>query len=124
MKTLVFAVWLACQASGGSAQETAGGGTMDQLTRSDGQQLARSTQELNQLREQIAAEKLPIAQELTSLEERVTQLRRDHDMVTRTVDAGNLEIASIKAEINARQVELDYVGILLDEYAKSFDSKV
>src|SRR5262249_36789189 len=35
-----------------------------------------------------------------------------------------LEIASIKADIKFRQDELDYVGNLLDEFARSFETKL
>jgi biopolymer transport protein ExbB len=88
------------------------------------QQLARSSQELSELRERIAAEKLPLAQELTTLEERISQLRRDHEQATRRVDAGNLDIGKIQSDIKFRQDELAYVGNLLDQYARAFDSKV
>jgi biopolymer transport protein ExbB len=109
---------------GSFAAPPAPGETLGQLSLSAEQELAKSIQELNQLREQIAAEKLPMAQELTTLEEQLTQLRRDYEKVTRLVDAGNLEITTIKAEMKARQDELAYVGNLLDEYARSFESKV
>lgn len=108
-------------ASVGFAQQTE---TIGSLSRSAEQELQKSIQELNTLREQIAGEKLPLAQELTATEERVTQLRRDHEKVARLVDAGNLEIATIKAEMKARQDELSYIGNILDEYARTFESKV
>jgi len=73
------------------------GETIGNLSRSAEQRLATSIEELNGLRAGIAAEKLPLAQELTALEEQLSQLRRDHEQVTRLVDAGNLEIATIKA---------------------------
>jgi biopolymer transport protein ExbB len=103
---------------------TAPGQTMSTLSESAGQELAGSIAELNRLRDEISAEKLPLAQELTSLEDTLSQLRRDHDRVTRLVDAGNLEISTIKAEMKARQDELSYMGNLLDEYARTFESKV
>jgi len=106
------------------AEQPAANETMKQLSFSAGQELAKSIQELNKLREQIATEKLPLAQELTTLEEKLAQLRRDHERVTRLVDAGNLEIITIKAEMKARQDELTYTGNLLDEYARTFESKI
>ena len=106
------------------AEQPAANETMKQLSLSAGQELTRSIQELNQLREQIATEKLPLAQELTTSEEKLAQLRRDHEKVTRLVDAGNLEIITIKAEMKARQDELSYIGNLLDEYARTFESKI
>ncbi|NBQ13827.1 MAG: hypothetical protein EBU31_04280, partial [Proteobacteria bacterium] len=51
-------------------------------------QLAKSVEELNTLRAQIATEKLPIAQQLTGLEENVVQLRAESARVQRLVDAG------------------------------------
>ena len=98
--------------------------TKAQLARSADEQLAASVAALNALRESIAAEKLPLAQELTAQEEKLAQLRQEHEEITRLVDAGNLEISTIKAEIKARQDELGYNGNLLDEYARSFESKV
>lgn len=76
------------------------------------------------MRAQIAGEKLPLAQELTTLEESVIQLRRDNEKVQRLVDAGALEIGTMKAEMKVRQDELSYIGSLLDEYARTFETKV
>jgi biopolymer transport protein ExbB len=108
----------------GFAQEPDANQTMNQLSLSADKELAGSIKELNQLRDQIATEKLPLAQELTASEEKLVQLRRDYEKVTRLVDAGNLDMATIKAEMKARQDELAYIGTLLDEYARSFESKV
>lgn len=107
-----------------STQQAGGNETMNQLSRSAGEELAKSIAELAQLRTEIAAEKLPLAQELTDSEERLAQLRREHDKVTRLVDEGNLELTTIKAATKASQDELDYLGNLLDEYARTFESKV
>ncbi len=107
-----------------AAQDSGAVAVVGELRMQADKELARSIEELGALRDQIAGEKLPLAQELTALEERVTQLRRDHDQVTRLVDAGNLELSTIRAEMKARQDELSYVGNLLDEYARTFESKV
>lgn len=98
--------------------------TISQLAHSAEQDLAASSAELNKTRDQITAEKLPLAQELSALEEQLTKLRREHDKVTRLVDAGTLELATIKGEIKARQDELSYIGNFLDEYARTFETKV
>ena len=124
LKTLSIIFCIFSPAISSFAEQPAANETMKQLSLSAGQELAKSIQELNQLREQIATEKLPLAQELTTLEEKLTQLRRDHEKVTRLVDAGNLEIITIKAEMKARQDELTYTGNLLDEYARTFESKI
>lgn len=110
--------------SSDAKQQTAANETINRLSSSADKELGKSIQELTQLRDKIAAEKLPLAQELTGQEEKLTQLRRDYEKVSRLVDAGNLEITTIKAEMKARQDELAYIGNLLDEYARSFESKV
>lgn len=110
--------------AGSFAGQPGGNETISRLSVSAEQELAKSVQELNDLREQIATEKLPLAQELTTLEERLARHRRDYDKITRLVDAGNLEITTIRAEMKARQDELTYVANFLDEYARSFESKV
>jgi biopolymer transport protein ExbB len=98
--------------------------TLARVSTSASEQLAASVKELNTLRDQIQAEKVPLATELTSLEEKLSKLRRDHDQVTRLVDAGNLEIGTIKAETKLEQDELTYVAALLDEYTRTFESKL
>lgn len=120
----IFSLGVFYVAASTHAEPPAPNETMNQLSRSAEQQLATSIQELNQLREQIATEKLPLAQELTASEEKLAQLRRQHEEVTRLVDAGNLEITTIKSEMKVRRDELTYIGNLLDEYARSFESKV
>jgi biopolymer transport protein ExbB len=120
LSILVTSATLRAQATAPSADRD----TRQELSHAAEEKLAASIAELNDLRSQIAAEKIPMAQELTTLEERLTQLRRDLQQVTRLVDEGNLGIAAVKAETKARQDELAYITNLLDEYARSFESKV
>jgi biopolymer transport protein ExbB len=117
--------------TGGAAQETRiaearppAAGAIDQLASSAQNELARSIEQLNRLRDQIAEQKLPMAQELTALEEKLTRLRAEHDEATKKVDEGNLATARLENEVKARDSELAYVGNLLDEYARGFESKV
>ncbi len=112
------------QENAGPGQANAGPATMTRLSQSAEQELAKSTEELRALREQIANEKLPLAQELTASEGKLVELRKEHDRVTRLVDEGNLDLTNIKAEMKVRQDELAYVGNLLDQYAHEFESKV
>ncbi len=113
-----------CLGISGWAEQPSASESMDQLSSSSSQELNKSIQELNRLRDQIATEKLPLAQELTASEEKLVQLRRNYEQNARMVDAGNLELANIKNGIKARQDEMTYVGNLLDEYARSFESKI
>jgi biopolymer transport protein ExbB len=123
--SLSFVLALATSVQDNAAQNTpAASDAMSQVSSAAQAELAKSTAALNQLRDQVAAEKLPLAQELTKLEEQLSALRREHDQVTREVDEGNLQITAIKALGKASSDELSYVGNLLDEYARGFESKV
>jgi hypothetical protein len=108
----------------GQAQQPTTGDTVAQLSSTAQQQLSKSIEELGTLRAQIESEKVPLAQDLTAVEEKLTWLRREHDRVTRLVDEGNLEAANLKAESKARDDELTYTSTLLDQYARDFESKV
>ncbi len=123
-RILICLIWLLHAPISAFAQDAAAQKTVGRLSDSAEQELNRSIQELNKLRNQIASEKLPLAQELTALEEKLTQLRKEHERVTRLVESGSLEITTLKTGMKARQDELAYVGTLLDEYARSFESKI
>src|SRR5204863_8411536 len=105
-------------------QEQGGGATTQQLSAFAGERLGKSIQELDQLRESVANEKLPMAEEVTALEEKLAKLRRDHDRAARRRDAGFLEVANLEKSLKQKQDELAYVATLLDEYTKSFESKL
>lgn len=121
---LALFVSLAALSFSAVAQGASGVDTVGDLARSADRDLAESTRQLVELREQIANEKLPIAQELTALEELVTSLRKDLDRVTRLVDGGNLELARIDAQTGIDQGELDYVANLLDDYVRAFETRL
>ncbi len=106
------------------AEEPETGAAIKQLTRSAGEDLTRSIQDLDRLREQIAAEKLPLATQLTSLEEKLASLRREQESISGLSKEDNDSLTAVKAEIKARQDELSYIGNLLDEYVRNFESKV
>ncbi|MFA6172283.1 MAG: MotA/TolQ/ExbB proton channel family protein [Kiritimatiellales bacterium] len=124
MNTTRILLGVFCLAFSSFADQPSADESMNLLSASSGRELNRSIQELTRLREQIATEKLPLAQELTAAEEKLVQLRRSYEQVARRVDSGNLELTTIKAEMKARQDELTYTGNLLDEYARSFESKI
>jgi biopolymer transport protein ExbB len=94
------------------------------LSSSAQQELDNSSRDLARLREEIEKEKVPLAEELTRLEERLAQLRKDQANTARLADTGNLDIANLKTEMKARQDELAYVSNIMDEYARTYESKV
>lgn len=128
MKRLHFLLGVVVLATSGFSQESASTPSPEQtihsISKSASLELEKSSAELNALREQIAADKLPLAQEITVLEERLTEMRREHEKLTRQVDEAKLDTTNTKLLLKGRQDELTYVGNLLDEYARTFETKV
>ena len=65
---LTNALFAVCLAASASAQTPPAGETVGQLAHSAESRLSESIAELNKLRQQVAEEKLPLAQDLTALE--------------------------------------------------------
>ena len=86
--------------------------------------LDASLRELTALRETIAAEKVPLNRKLAQLEERLAELRRQNEETLRSLDTGSLDFTRLESEKKLRQEELAYLGNLLDEYARNFESKL
>jgi biopolymer transport protein ExbB len=121
MNFLTTTVSVLCLAAIGRSQANE---TVGHLAKTAGDELTKSIKELSTLRTQLEGEKVPMAEALTQLEDKLAQLRREHDRLSRLVDEGNLEVANIKAETKAREDELTYTGTLLDEFTRSFEGKV
>lgn len=88
------------------------------------QELEQSLRELSQLRDQIAAEKVPLARRLSDLEERLTKLRRDNDQALRDIDSGTLDQTKAQTELKLRRDEITYVSNLLDEYSRNLETRL
>ena len=95
-----------------------------QAVSSTQKELDASLKELADLRESIAAEKLPLSRKLSQLEDRLASLRRENEEVLRDLDTGGLDYARLEGEKRLRQEEIDYLGNLLDEYTRNFESKL
>ncbi|MDO8349123.1 MAG: MotA/TolQ/ExbB proton channel family protein [Planctomycetota bacterium] len=124
MKAILSLFFLLGLAATGFAQDRSDTEAVDSLARRAGQELQKGIEELNSLRDAIANEKVPLAQELSALETKLASLRAEHDRVSRTVDSGNLEVANLAVEKKSRQDDLGYVASRLDEYVRTFESKI
>jgi biopolymer transport protein ExbB len=86
--------------------------------------LEASTRELSALRDRIASEKLPMSKELTALETKLIEVRREYDQVARLLDTRNLDLNNLRTELKARKEEKAYLANLLDEYVRNFETRV
>jgi len=98
--------------------------TVDEAQRRSQEQLEASLAELTALRERVAEEKLPLARRLGELEERLADLRKRNDQTIRDIDLGGFDASKLQAAVKLREDESAYVANLLDEYVRSFETKL
>lgn len=96
----------------------------DQAAQSIQRQLQDSVEELNQLREQAANEKIPLSQELSKLESELASVRLEYQQTTRLLDSRTLDLNNLRSEINTRKQEETYLSNLLGEYIRNFESRL
>jgi biopolymer transport protein ExbB len=129
MKTIFTTIWLlalavsAAEPVPATSKGKEGAPALQGLAQSAQAELERATRELNDLRAEITAKKVPLAEELAKSEDQLIQGRRRLDQVQRAADTGAMETAARKAEHKLREDELTYISNLLDEYARAFETK-
>jgi len=98
--------------------------TFDGAARGVQQKLEESVAELAKLREQAAAEKVPLARKLSGLEAELIQVRGDYQQASRMLDSRTLDLSNLRSEIKSRQQEATYLSNLLGEYVRNFESRL
>ena len=86
------------------------------------QELEKSLAELAALREKIAAEKIPLTRELSTLEGDLIKVRQDFQQSSSLLANRTLDLTSVTNEIKAREEEVSYLSGLLGEYMRNFES--
>jgi biopolymer transport protein ExbB len=87
-------------------------------------QLEESTVELDRLRKQIAAEKIPLSRKLNKLESDLTGVRGKFDQTSRLLDSRTLDLSNLRSSIKSRREEITYLSNLLNEYIRNFESRL
>ncbi len=85
------------------------------------QQLKDSLAELDALREQIAAEKIPLSVKLSEQENELVDVRAEFQRKTRVLDTRTLDLSNLRTEIRAREKEAKYLSNLLGDFARNFE---
>lgn len=98
--------------------------SFDTAARKAQDDLERSLKELTELRERIAAEKLPLSRELHRLESRLADARAEQRDMGRGLDTSSLDLNALQARIQARRDEKTYLSNLLEEYVRNFETRV
>lgn len=86
--------------------------------------LQEALQELSQVRESIASERVPIYKQVNDLEEEVMNLRQQLKAAERDRDNKLVDLNALKTEVKTRNTEKDYLTSLLNEYIQQFETRI
>jgi biopolymer transport protein ExbB len=86
--------------------------------------LKKALAELSAAREQIEAERLPLARQLTGLEQKLADRRAEFAKAQRFQENQLVELNALKAEARLRSDEVRYIDSLLGEYSRAFRSRL
>ncbi|MDW8310351.1 MAG: MotA/TolQ/ExbB proton channel family protein, partial [Verrucomicrobiales bacterium] len=86
--------------------------------------LQAALKELNELRQQVEAERLPLARRLRELEQQVLDKRRELERAQRFQENQLVELNALKAEVKRRSDEVKFLSALLAEYQRAFETRI
>ncbi len=86
--------------------------------------LKKALAELSTTRQQIEAERLPMARQLAELEQKLAERRGEFGKAQRFQENLLVELNALKAETRQRTDEVKYVESLLTEYSRAFRSRL
>ncbi|MFY9341787.1 MAG: hypothetical protein WAT39_04825, partial [Planctomycetota bacterium] len=98
--------------------------SFDQAAAAIEKQLGDSVTELARLRDKVAAEKIPLSQDLRELEDLLQNVRADLQRASRTLDSRTLDLDTLRQGIAQREQHASYLGNLLGEYARNFEARL
>jgi biopolymer transport protein ExbB len=103
---------------------SAQGAGLDGVVAAAGTDLQAALAELNAVRQQIEAERLPLAQRARELEQRVLDERRELERAQRFQENQLVELNALKADVKRRTDEIKFLEALLAEYLRSFETRI
>ena len=107
-----------------AAQETEPAATFADAAGDLERDLAEALAELGRLREEIAGEQVPLARRLTELEGELSAVRAEFQQASRELDGRTLDLSNLRGDIKVLEEESAYLGSLLGEYVRNFESRL
>jgi biopolymer transport protein ExbB len=86
--------------------------------------LQKALGELSAARQEIEAERLPLARQITELEQKLAERKAELAKSQRFQENQLVELNALKAEARRQSDEAKYIDSLLSEYAKAFRSRL
>ncbi|HYG23939.1 MAG TPA: MotA/TolQ/ExbB proton channel family protein [Verrucomicrobiae bacterium] len=117
LKSFVLATALcaACSIQAQDLDAVASGASVD---------LQKAVAELGSVREQIESERLPLARQLTDLEQRLINRKAELAKAQRFQDNQLVELNALKADARRQADEVKFIESLVTEYSKAFRSRI
>ncbi|MBK1877142.1 MotA/TolQ/ExbB proton channel family protein [Pelagicoccus mobilis] len=122
MKTLkITSIAIAALIAAGTANAQK---TFAQVTAEAKAELKAAEQELADLRNQIANEKIPLSNELTTLESKVLEFRKERDEMKSSRDSSDLRLEDLRKKVKLRSDENIYLRNTMAAYVKQFSTRI
>jgi len=86
--------------------------------------LRNALDELAEVRERIAKEKIPLIREVSSLEDKVRRKTAELDRLRRLRDNKDLGLTRLRDQVTAIDEQNEYAAGLLDEFVRSFETRI
>lgn len=86
--------------------------------------LQKALAELTAARQEVETERLPLARQLTELEQKLADRKAEFARAQRFQDNQLVELNALKADARLRSDEVKFVDSLLSEYARAFRSRL
>jgi len=98
--------------------------TLDGVLSGASADLQKATTELATVRQEIEAERLPLARKVTDLEQQLINRRAELAKAQRFQENQLVELNALKADAKRQADEVKYVDSLVTEYARAFQSRL
>jgi biopolymer transport protein ExbB len=124
---MLFLMLLCCAGSVRPAcpQDTpAGSEKLDDAMAEVQEDIQRDTQALNQLREEIAAQRKPLADRLDRLRAQVAEQRSEAERIRELRRQGEEEQAALKRKVSALEEECRFLLTVFSEYARAMETRI
>jgi biopolymer transport protein ExbB len=86
--------------------------------------LRQSLDELAKVREQIAAERIPLSKAVSKLENEVLTLRRQRDGLLKIRDSRTIDLTSLRRQVESLREQEKFVDSRLDEFVRDFEARL
>ncbi|MEM8953718.1 MAG: MotA/TolQ/ExbB proton channel family protein [Verrucomicrobiota bacterium] len=98
--------------------------SLDDVAEAFEAQLEESRAAFNALMAEIGGEKIPLNEKIDELENELVDIRKEYERILRLRDGRTLDLSNLKAQIEGKKKQNEYLTNVLDEYARNFETQI